>query len=189
MKLGILIAGFAIALNSSLALADGKYDIDPVHSAVNFKAKHLDTSFTWGRFKGVSGHFNLDEKNPSASSVSIKVDASSVETFDAKRDEHLRGPDFLNTKEFKEITFESKKVEKVGDKFKITGTLNFNGQKKEVTVEATKIGSIAKDPWGFTRTGFEAEFEITTSDFKVKGVEGVGPKIKLIIGLEGMRKA
>ena len=88
---------------SSVAFGYGTYEIDKVHSAINFKALHMNAGYTWGRFKDFGGKFTVDEKKPENSKIEIEVMANSIDTLDAKRDDHVRGPDFLNTKEFQKI--------------------------------------------------------------------------------------
>ena len=75
----------------------------PSHTSVIFGISHMGFSYTYGRFNKVAGSYVLDEANPAASSFELTIDASSIDTNDAKRDEHLRGADFLNTNEFPDL--------------------------------------------------------------------------------------
>ena len=89
------------------------YDLDNSHTSLIFGVSHFGYSFTYGRFNTVAGGFSFDKENPTASKFKFEIDSSSVDTNDAKRDEHLRGPDFFDAKQFPTITFESTSVRAV----------------------------------------------------------------------------
>jgi polyisoprenoid-binding protein YceI len=91
------------------------YRIDPVHSFIIFRVKHLNTGFAYGRFNTFSGTFVVDERNPANSSIELEIDANSVDTGNSQRDDHLRNPDFFNARQFPKITFKSTRVRKLND--------------------------------------------------------------------------
>lgn len=156
------------------------YKIDTGHSAVLFKVKHFNAGYTFGSFKSFKGTFE------EGSSVELTVDANSVDSHVEKRDDHLRGPDFFNVKQFPEIMFKSIKWE--GDT--LTGTLTFHGVSKEVSLTVEKVGT-GSDPWGNERIGYYGELKIKRSDFGVSyGIKegSVSDELTLIISLEGVRK-
>src|SRR5438876_493723 len=93
----------ATICGATSAFAD-TYKVDPAHSTVIFKAKHMNTSNVYGRFDDVSGTINLDEKDPTKSTIEITIKADTVNTNQEKRNEHLKSPDFLNAKQFPTIT-------------------------------------------------------------------------------------
>src|SRR5262245_56812546 len=83
----------------------GSYEVDPVHSAVVFRVKHLDVSYFYGRFNEVKGSVDYDPAKPEASKVSLVIPVESIDTTNDKRNAHLLSPDFFNGKEFPKITF------------------------------------------------------------------------------------
>ena len=170
---------------SSVAPLEGAWKVDPVHSTVLFKIKHVGTSWTFGRFNGVSGTITLDEAKAENCKVAIEIDASSVDTNWKPREEHLRSPDFFSVKEFPKITFTSTKVAKAGDKYSVTGDLTLHGVTKSITFSAEKVGSSDIKEMGGPRTGFYAETSITRSDFGMKKMlEGVGDDVALTLAIE-----
>ncbi|MFM7924605.1 MAG: YceI family protein, partial [Planctomycetaceae bacterium] len=100
----------AATLLPAVATAAEEYVYDAVHSSVSFKARHLDISWIHGRFNEVDGKFSIDRQDPSKSSFQLTVKADSVDTANAARDEHLRQPDYFDTKQFPTIEFRSTKV-------------------------------------------------------------------------------
>ena len=173
-----------------LASAAGKYKIDSVHSAVNFKIKHMNVSHTLGRFNKVKGGLNI-AADLGASSVNIEVDAASVYTADKKRDEHLKGPDFLNTAQFPAIKFASKKIVASGDnRYAVTGDLTLHGVTKSVTAEFEHVGSGPNmmDKKIFL-TGFTGTLTLKRTDFGMTNMVGpAGDDIELTIAIEAMRQ-
>ena len=183
-------AGLVAAMLFSLApsvLADD-YEIDGAHAAVTFKVQHLGVSYTWGRFNDIAGTFSIDESNPSNSSVNLEIKIESIDSANAKRDKHLRSPDFFNAKTFPLATFKSSKVSVSNDVYTVSGELEFHGVKKPVTIELQRVGS-GKDPWGGYRTGFSGQLAIKRSDFGMTNMTGaVGDEVVLFIDIEGIRK-
>lgn len=186
----ILSIIFAICLSASaIVSAAESYKIDTVHSFVIFRIKHLGVSYSYGRFNDLSGTFIMDEKEISKSTVDVTIKVDSIDTHHAKRDGHLKGPDFFNAKAFPVINFKGKKFKKVGsEKVQVTGDLLLHGVKKSITVEMTHIGS-GKDPWGGYRSGFEGVFKIKRSDFGMNYMpEGIGDEVTITLGIEGIRQ-
>lgn len=170
------------------SLAADTYDIDPVHSTVLFSAVHFNASRFYGRFDNTTGTVMLDDANPAASKVGLVVKVSSISTWDAKRDEHLKSPDFFNAAQFPTITFTSKKVTKTGSNWSVTGDLVLHGVTKEITVPFTKVGE-GDDPWGGHRAGWEATFSLKRSDYGMSFMNpGISDEVKLIISVEGVKK-
>ena len=166
------------------------YEIDPVHSTVIFRVKHLDIGMAYGRFNDLSGTITHDPADPKASSISVSVKAESVDTNSEKRDEHLMSPDFLSAKEFPTIDFKSTKVEKKGQEIVVTGDLTLHGITKPVTVNVNHAGR-GPDPWGNDRVGFEGRFEVDPKTYEIRYMTDekmLGPGIQLIVSLEATRK-
>src|SRR5688572_25393242 len=118
MRLVAVLMGLVMA---TPAMAADTYNVDPVHSTVIFSALHVNAGRSFGRFDTTTGTVTIDEANPAASSINITVKADSVSSADAKRDQHLKSPDFFNAAQFPTITFVSKSVTKAGDKWSVTG--------------------------------------------------------------------
>lgn len=185
---------FTVALSvwvgmASLAMAAETYKVDPVHSSVLFRAKHFNTGYFYGRFNSVSGSVVVDDANPAKSSVEIQVKVESIDTNDAKRDQHLKSPDFFNAKQFPTISFKSKQVKKSGkDAYEVTGDLTIHGVTRSVTANVTRTGE-GKDPFGGYRIGFETVFTIKRSDFGMKFMlQGISDEVRLIVSIEGIRQ-
>ena len=179
-----------VALFTSAAAAEPRaYELDAVHTSVVFKISHVGYSDTFGRFNQNSGAFTLDGEN---SSFSFTIDASSVDTGNEKRDEHLRGPDFLDARQFRQITFKSTgvTVDTTGDKpvYRVTGDLTLHGVTKSVTLPLT-LNKEGKDPWGSQRAGLSTQFTLQRSDYGMdKMLEAVGNDVTLMVSFEGTSK-
>jgi polyisoprenoid-binding protein YceI len=180
----VLCVAFAGAAATPAAAADS-YQVDPIHSVIIFRIKHMDVGMFYGRFNGPQGSFKFDEQDPSKSSFQVSVKAQDFDSGNAKRDQHVRGPDFLNAKEFANITFKSKSVKPAAgaeNKFEVSGDLTMHGQTKPVTAVLEKIGAANN------RMGFEGVFEVKRSDFGIKGVQGVGDEVRLIVAFQGVKQ-
>lgn len=140
-----------------------RWALDPAHTEVGFKAKHMMLTTVRGRFSDVSGMIEVDEANPDDSRVEVEIDARSIDTRSSDRDTHLRSEDFLDVEKHPEITFRSKRVEgahaEPGDEFRVIGDLTIRGTTKEVVLDAVYEGR-GEDPWGGQRAGFSATAEI-----------------------------
>lgn len=179
---------FCALLASSVRAAE-TYKIDPVHSFVIFKIKHLNVAYAYGRFTDLSGQIVYDESKLENGSLAVEVKAESVDTGNAKRDEHLKGPDFFNVKQFPLITFKGTKVVKTGaDTYDLTGDLTLHGVTKPVTAKVVSTGE-GKGMKGELHRGAEATFSIKRSDFGMKyGLEGVSDDVSLIVSIDGVRE-
>ena len=144
------------------------WQLDPAHSQVEFSVKHMMFTTVRGRFADVEGTIDLDQDNPGASSVSVDIDAASIDTRVEDRDNHLRSGDFLDVESHPKITFRSKEVRGAvadpGAEFEVVGDLTIRGVTREVTLEARFEGT-GTDPWGGTRSGFSASTKIDRRDF------------------------
>jgi polyisoprenoid-binding protein YceI len=141
------------------------YAIDKAHSEVTFQVRHLLTKVR-GRFSDFSGSVRFDEQQPELSSVSLTIDAATVDTNNADRDQHLRSDDFFAADTYPTITFRSSRVVRTNaaDTYDVAGTLTIRGVAKEVTLPVTYLGT-AIDPWGNARAGFETDLTINRKDF------------------------
>jgi polyisoprenoid-binding protein YceI len=161
-----LAALAAIALSTS-AHAAGTWVIDPAHSGVTFKVKHL-VSIVPGRFTTFSGEFQFDEGAIESSSVSVTIDANSITTDNEKRDGHLKSPDFFDTATYPTITYKSTKVKKIdATRFEVTGDLTMRGVTKPVILSVEYLGTSPGMGYG-PRSGFHATASLNRQDFGVK---------------------
>jgi polyisoprenoid-binding protein YceI len=168
------------------------YSIDKAHSEVSFQVRHLLTKVR-GRFTEFSGTVRIDEQRPENSSVTLAIDASSVDTNTDDRDQHLRSADFFHVENHPTITFTSSQITKNGqDTYDLTGTLTIRGVSKEITFPVTHLG-VAKDPWGNTRAGFEAATTVNRKDFGLQwnaaletGGFLVGDEVQIAVSIQAV---
>lgn len=177
------------------ALPAADYTIDVGHSQVGFSVRHMMVSNVKGSFKKFSGNVHLDEEDLSKMAIDLEVDIDSVDTADAKRDGHLKSPDFFDAKKFPKMTFKSTKVERAGDGFTVTGDLTIRDVKKSVELKVTNLSGEAKDPWGNMRRGAQATAKINRTDFGLKwnaaletGGVAVSEEVTLDLGIELIKK-
>jgi polyisoprenoid-binding protein YceI len=158
------------------------YQIDAVHSSILFRAKHLQTSYSWGRFNAFSGKVDLDGPNPA---IEVQVEVDSVDTGNEKRDQHLKAPDFFAARQYPTITFKSTKVAKTGDgKFDVEGTLTLHGKSHPIQVSLEQTGA-GKSPMGGRILGVATEFTIKRSDYGMKFMlAGISDEVKIVVALE-----
>ena len=168
------ILGSSLALLGAVALArpalaeTTEWTLDGTHSRVGFSVSHMVVSSVSGRFKQFTGKVELDEANLTKSQVDISIKTESIDTDDAKRDEHLRSPDFFDAKKFPTLTFKSTKIAKVGGKkYKLTGDLTIHGVTKNVTLDA-EISDAVKNPWGKMVRSVKLGGKIKRGDFDLK---------------------
>jgi polyisoprenoid-binding protein YceI len=174
-------------------MATETWGFDFVHSSVHFSVRHLMVSRVHGRFARWEGEFVFDEADPSRSRVSVRIDASSVETREQDRDAHLRSADFLDVERHPYITFASTSVSAPGDgQFNVTGILTIRGTARPVLMRVEYAGR-AKDPWGGERAGFVARTSIDRKDFGLtwnKALEAggvlVGDRVEIEIDIEAV---
>jgi polyisoprenoid-binding protein YceI len=167
----------------------GTYTIDPVHSTVIFKCKHVDTSWAFGRFDDVTGTVTYDAAKPENSKVEITIKTDSVNTNAKKRDDHLKSPDFLDAKQFPTATFKSKSVAKKGDKmFAVTGDLMLHGVTKSVTIDMELVGANNVPQMGKV-IGFFGTLTLKRGDYGVDYGQGMlGEDVMLTLSIESGAK-
>ncbi len=168
------------------------FAVDPVHTSVGFAVRHLMIAKVRGRFTSVSGTIAVPAGSDVPTAIDVTIDASSVDTREAQRDEHLRSADFLDVANFPTITFRSSHVTGAADSFKIHGDLTIHGTTRPVVLEATFEGR-ANDPWGGLRAAYEAHTTINRSDFGLtwnQALEAggfvVGDEVKIELGVEAI---
>ncbi len=189
------VAVLALLALPALAAAE-TWSIDADHSSVGFTVRHMMVSNVKGSFGTFSGTVEVDEKDIAGSKVSVTIDAASINTGVAKRDEHLRSADFFDTARYPTMTYVSKKVEKSGkDRLKVYGDLTLRGVTRPVVLDVEGPTAAYRDPWGKTRRGASATAAINRRDFGLtwnKVIEAggvlVGDEVKIILEMEFIRK-
>ena len=160
-----ILATAAICLISSSAMASS-WTIDPDHSNIQFKIRHLMITDVKGTFGKVKGVIRIDEKDMSLSAVEVTIEIDSINTGVAKRDEHLKSNEFFDAARFPTMTFVSRKVTQSGKgQMKILGDLTIRGISREVVLEVEGPTNEIKDPWGNSRRGASATTKINRTDF------------------------
>lgn len=183
----IVLGLFAWVLGQSRAGLADDYVLDDQHTSVVFAVNHLGYSYCYGMFGKYSGKFSFDPKSVSSSQFEFTIDASSLDTKSEKRDEHLRGPDFFNVKQFPEITFKSKSVKVEEKLLQITGTLTMHGVSKDIVLPLTYMGT-GPAPDQKTHAGFAGRVVIKRSDFDIKTyLPNIGDDVTLLISFEGVK--
>jgi polyisoprenoid-binding protein YceI len=145
----------------------GSWTLDPAHTRIGFVARHAMVTKVRGSFNEFEGTAVLDGANPANSKVQVTIDAASIDTRNAQRDEHLRSNDFLAMQEYPQITFSSTGVRQVGEAtFELTGDLTIRGVSQPITIPFTFEGA-ARDPFGNLRAGFEGSVTINRKDYGI----------------------
>ncbi|GFE62545.1 YceI family protein [Geobacter sp. AOG2] len=155
-----------LALLSPLTVLASTWQIDPNHTTMQFKVRHLMISNVKGGFDKFSGTLDLDDKDITKSKVEVVIDTASVNTNIKLRDDDLRSPNFFDAARFPTMTFTSTKVEKTGGTgLKITGNLTIKGTTRPVVLTVDGLTPEIRDPWGGLRRGASAVTTIKRHDF------------------------
>jgi len=141
-----------------------KWAIDPSHSEIQFKVKHLMISTVTGSFKEFGAEAELEGEDLTNARVSFWANTASVFTNDEKRDAHLRSADFFDSEKFEKLSFKSTAIEGSGNDWKVTGDLTIKDVTKPVTLNVEWSG-VAKDPWGNTKAGLNLRGKIDRKEF------------------------
>lgn len=185
-RIAVTVLFVSLVFSTRMAVAE-TYTVEQSHTAVIFSISHFGYSFTYGRFNKSAGRFALDKANPAASQFQFSVDVASVDTNDAKRDDHLRGADFFNAAQFPTITFQSSSVVKTEKGFDVTGNLTMHGVTKQVTLPLIIMGE-GQGPYGKYRSGMNFQLQIKRSDFGMNNMVGpIGDNVAITASFEGVR--
>jgi polyisoprenoid-binding protein YceI len=151
---------------SQATAATTTWNIDPAHSAAEFKVKHMMISNVKGQFAKVTGTLTLDESDLSNSRVEAVIEAASLETRDTQRDAHLKSVDFFDVEKFPTLSFKSTRISLVRDgELAVEGDLTIRGVTRKVVFSVEGPTPPAKDPWGNTRVAVSATTKISRKDF------------------------
>jgi polyisoprenoid-binding protein YceI len=142
------------------------WNIDPVHTAAEFKVKHLMISNVKGQFTDVQGILVLDEADLLNSHLEASIDAASINTRDPQRDGHLKSADFFEVEKFPKLSFKSTHISRSRDgELAVDGDLTIHGVTRKVVFTVEGPTAPTKDPWGNTRRGLSATTKINRKDF------------------------
>ena len=196
MKLLRILSAALLCMLPTLASAS-TWNIDPDHSSIGFKVRHLMVSNVKGVFGKVSGVVQVDDKDLSNSTVSATIDTASIDTGVARRDAHLKSADFLDVAKYPTMTFVSRKVEKTGnDRLKVTGDLTLHGVTRPVVLDVEGVSAEVRDPMGTARRGASGSAKINRKDFGLNwnkvleaGGVAVGEEVAISIEVELIKAA
>jgi polyisoprenoid-binding protein YceI len=168
-----------------------KWSLDPTHSEIQFKVKHLMISTVTGSFNKFNGTVETDGEDFTSANIEFAADIDSISTNNEQRDAHLKNGDFFDAQNHPQLTFKSEKLERIDDEnFKVYGTLNMRGVTNKVVLNA-EFGGITADPWGNTRAGFSLTGKINRQDYGISfgavtetGGLLLGDEVKLFSNVE-----
>lgn len=170
-------------------MSTAKWIIDPTHSEVSFKVKHLVISTVTGYFKSFEGSAESASDDFDGASVNFSAAIDSIDTNQSDRDNHLKSADFFDAANHPNLTF-SGKVSKDGGEYKLVGDLSIRGNMKEVSLDVD-FGGVAGDPYGQTKAGFEIEGKISRKEFGLTwsavteaGSVVVSDQVRLILNVQ-----
>jgi polyisoprenoid-binding protein YceI len=152
-------------MSTTAVLTGTQWSVDPIHSEIAFKVKHLMITNVKGVFGKFSATVDAEDANPITSEVTLTIDPASINTGDAGRDQHLRSADFFDVEKFDKIQFVGKSLEKIkSDEYKLHGDLTVKGITKPTTFDI-EFGGTMKDPWGNQKAGITVNGVINRNDF------------------------
>ncbi len=177
-------------------MANENWQLDGVHSSVNLTVRHMVISKVRGRFTKWNAKLALDPADLTRSSVEVEIDASSIDTGVADRDNHLRSADFLDVQKYPALRYKSRRVEALSpERLRIVGDLTIRNVTREVALEV-EYGGQGKDPWGNQRAGFTAtaslnrkEFGLTWNQALETGGVLVADRVDVEIELQAIKQA
>lgn len=194
MRRFITLATLVIVLATGGPLTAETYTIDPVHSTVDFKIRHL-VSRTGGGFTDFGGTIVVDFENLDGCGIDLHINAASIDTGNEDRDKHLRSDEFFGVREYPEITFTGSKITRVDDRnFAVVGTLTMHGVGRQIMLTVTYLGEVS-DPWGGTRAGFQLTTTLDRKDYGISWNETLdngglilGDEVEISIDLEVVKE-
>jgi polyisoprenoid-binding protein YceI len=183
-----LVVGLVVLSAGYVQAATETYQLDPAHTNLGFKIKHLGISWVSGSFKKFEGTVVVDTDTPANSKIKVTVEANSVDTGNTKRDTHLNSPDFFDTAKFPTLSFESTKLTDKGQGvFEVEGNFTLHGVTKPVTITLNTAGPVSMQ--NQTHRGGDTEFTIKRSDYGMDKMVGpVGDEVKISLSFEAIKQ-
>lgn len=142
-----------------------KWSLDPAHSEILFKVKHMMITNVKGEFRNFTAEVNSDGSNFIPESIKVVINSASIFTNNDDRDAHLKSADFFDVENFNELTFVGSSIKKIDDdSFQLTGNMTIKGVTNEITLDA-EFGGINKDPWGNEKAGFSINGKLNRKEW------------------------
>lgn len=168
-----------------------KWGIDPTHSEIYFKVKHMMVSTVTGAFNKFEGTVVSENEDFEEANIAFSANVDSIDTKNKQRDEHLKSNDFFNAAEFPKLSFQSKSFTKIANgNYALVGDLTIRGNTHEVTLNVEYNGT-AVDPYGQTKAGFEIMGKISRKKFGLKwsaitetGGVVVSDEVRLVLNVQ-----
>ncbi len=193
----VVVLTLALALGLPLAGLRAellRFDIDPAHTSITFKVRHMMVSTVVGTFNRFGGLIEMDTSDITKSRASGWVEVASIDTRNKRRDDHLRGPDFFNVQKYPKMTLEVRRIYKKDKEWWADADLTIKGVTRRISFPFKWYGPV-KDPWGNLRIGIEAKFKIDRYDFGItwnKTMETgglvVGREVEVELNVEAIHK-
>ena len=175
----------SLLLLSTTAIGQSTWNLDGMHTSVNFAVSHFGISNVTGNFSEFEGGFTATKEDLSDAKITFTIKAKSINTGNGDRDNHLNSEEFFHTTKHENITFESTSFYKTGENiYELKGKMTMRGITKTVAFKVS-LGGIITDHYGNTRAGFTATTMINRNDFGVSGAEGaVGNNVNITLNAE-----
>jgi len=146
-------------------MATTRWKVDPAHSEVQFKVKHLVISTVTGAFRTFDVEVETEDDDfTKASNITFTADINSIDTNNAQRDTHLKSADFFNSEQSAQVVFKGNKYEEVNADYRLSGDLTIRGTTKPIVLNVEYGGKVV-DPYGQTKAGFTVTGKINRKDF------------------------
>ena len=173
------------------------WSLDPSHSSVHFKVRHMMISYVRGEFRVMRGSLTRNGDDATKSSLTVEIETASIETREPQRDAHLRSADFLDVERYPTITFRSTEVRREGEEsYRVSGELTIHGVTREAVLEVDAVSPETKDPWGNLRLAASATTTIRRKDFGLTwntaletGGVLVGDEVSINLDIEFVKSA
>jgi len=176
-------------------MATTKWVLDPTHSELQFKIRHLMITNVTGQFSSFTADAETEGDDFTSAKINFSADVNSISTNNEQRDGHLKSPDFFDVENHPTMTFTSTSVSKDGEDFTVEGNLTMHGETKPVTLNV-EFGGIQQDPYGQTKAGFEVtgkinrkEFGLTWGAVTETGGVMLGDDVKLVANIQLIKQA
>lgn len=177
-------------------MATTKWTLDPTHSELQFKVKHLMITTVTGSFRNFTAELESDQEDGFENAqASFNAEVSSVDTANADRDKHLVTADFFDAENYPTISFKSTSLSKNGEDYKLAGDITVKGVTKPIVLDV-EFGGMAVDPWGNTKAGFTLSGKLKRGDFGLTynaaletGGVMLGDEVKILGELQFVKQA